>query len=64
MTWRAPAGGATAILVAWLAWRLSPQLLTLLHLDDLEMAGRLGIVVLALTLGERIAKMAGLGPQG
>ena len=57
--WRPIASAAAAMLIAAVAWWVSPQVLTLLHLDDLELVGRLGVVIVALTAAERVAHTVG-----
>ena len=47
---------AIALLVAGLAWFVSPQVLSVLHLGDFELVGRLGCVILALTAAEHAAQ--------
>ena len=46
-----------ALGVAWLAWRHSPAPLGWLGLGDLELLGRIGTVVLALSAMERIGAL-------
>lgn len=62
---RSVAGSLVALGVASVAWLLSPTLITLLGLDDLEFLARIACVVLSLSVAEAVfARLPGADGSG